>query len=279
MLNSSDQKTIGGLLAKMCEYSLNPPRMHETMLLRLAEICETKLPCSLVRVAGFDTQLPYPIGKPSHIRINDVAKTLVQLWFKSICSGYNPIANVIFQKCQQNDSTTNFATASELLQDVQQNKNAKLGQKMFNVLIKRARFGELGYMWLKLPSGFIWVICLRRAKGDGPFTKRQHYLLQQFANAAIGNQKAWYIPAFDKLDASGKKLKNTLTKRQFETLHNIGNFYSRKECAKLMGVSHATIDRNVENILSVFRNNLNEFDGKSISQIIREIKQQPEFIS
>jgi len=123
---------------------------------------------------------------------------------------------------------------------------------------------------------FLWIemntVCLGRKKTEGSFSSRHRLLLEHFCYAAQGSIKSWYIPEFDNLDTCSSAFKNKLTDKQYETLYHLGNYCSRKECARLMNVSAAAIDRNVENLLSVFRSRFDSFSGKSISQIIRALK-------
>jgi len=272
MLDTSNQKHIGDLLAKMNHQSLNLQKLQYTILTELANMCDVKGPCSIVRILALNSQTTRIIGKPFHISLNYKEKAFLPIWTKCLKQGGFPIAHSIFQQSEKNTYEVNFAKSPELLKQAKQDSNTPAENSFFRNL-RKTEFSELGYLWLNFTSGFTWIICLRRRKDEGVFTKQQQVLLEQFAHAAVGNKYSWYIPSFDKLDATNKKLKNTLTQRQFETLHYIGHFYSRKECAKLMGVSRTTIDRNVENILSTFRDNLNEFDSKNILQIIRELKQ------
>ena len=273
MLNAIEQKKIGELLSTMSRYSLNQPLMQELIVTELANIIETKSFCSIARMATTGTRTAGAVGKPIHINMGYLEKAMMPLWDRSVSSGSNPIAVAILREAKQSENTRYFATAAELLEDAKPNAKTKLASLIFNKMVKKTQFTErgLGYLWLPLASGYIWVFCLRRKK-EGPFTQRQHLLLQQFALNALGNQASWYIPAFDYLDKANKVLKNKLTQRQFETLFHLGNHCSRKECADLMDVSAATIDRNVENLLTTFREHFTELNGKGIPQIIRELK-------
>lgn len=277
MLSTSEQKQIGYLLAKMNQYSLNRPLMYHFILTELAKLCDiVGGPCSIVRVEGTDETSARIIGKPAYINLTCIEEIEHKLlWFKYVKQDRTLVLQAILTRYKQSGKLVDFANAEELLKLIKYQQNKILKDKLLEKQIKNINVAKLGYLWLILPTNHIWVISLRRKTNEGFFTEQHQLLLRQFGHTALGSQGSWYVPVFDQLDAScNKALKDKLTDRQFETLHHLGHHCSRKECAKMMGVSRATIDRNVETLLTVFRESFDEFNGKTISQIINQLKHQ-----
>jgi len=275
MLDTSTQKTIGHLLAEMSFYSLNRPLLYNAILKELANICDVKGPCSLMRVALTAERGGYLFGKPAHINLNAVERhTVLPLWERYIRGGNNPLLRGILLRHNASNYAVDFASATELLNDTRYHQRNSLRNRLFDKLAKISNLEGMAYVWLQLNSQCIWAVCLRHRAGEGRFSDTQKSLLLQFCHAAKGNQGSWYIPAFDSMDTSGKSLKDRLTARQYETLFHLGRHCSRKECAKLMNVSPATIDRHIEALLETFRKHNEAFKGKAISHIIRELKDQ-----
>ncbi|VUD67426.1 hypothetical protein TDB9533_03787 [Thalassocella blandensis] len=259
----------------MGQHSLNRPLVYRAIMKELSELCELRGPCSVIRYGGISGKTPGIIGEPAHINLSHMENlALKPLWYRYIKGDGNPIAGGILKRYAHSNYSVDFADGEELLEQVNYEKNPDIWNKLFKKLAKNSNIKGLGYLCLKLEPDVIWVVCLRKRNDEGIFTPRQIDLLHQFGHAAHGNQSSWYIPTFDLLDGKSKKMKDYLTERQYQTLYHLGNLCSRKECAKLMGVSVATVDRNVEALLDIFRGHFEKFDGKNIAYIIRSLKEE-----
>ncbi len=256
----------------MTQHCLNRPALYDAILFEFSELLSVRGVSSVVRLDSEDRI----IGKPAHINLSAL-KTLqhLALWRRTIKAGNNPILCSMLLHLDQCDDPVGIVTGAELLESINYYKNTAFRNKIFDILSKSQNIEGMGYYWLRLTHGFIWVICLRRKVGEGPFSARQRASLQQIGFAILGSLESWYIPAFDILDASCKVLQDKLTERQYETLYHLGCYCSRKECAEKMGVRSSTIDRNIENLLAIFRENFEAFEGKTIAQIIRRLKGMP----
>jgi DNA-binding CsgD family transcriptional regulator len=227
-----DHDLIGSLIDELLDLRYTPHILQDRMLKGLIKLVDVKGPSSIVRLTGFFSEGGRFV-QAAHTNHLQIAKPILDRWYRHIKSQDSPIEKGLFRAYSQNPNVkVGFGRSNDLLDEEMWQSSS-----LFAWLAKKAVIGDMGYLWIRCAKDDLWVLCLRRWKNENDFSPYECEVLKEFGFIFSSLRRKWYLSGLEQLTRKEQEVVRELATRK---PHRVG--------AANLFISQKTFDRHIENI-------------------------------